>query len=235
MNVERLERIKQLILEEPRRFNMATFFDSSPMGQYVRAQNPLCGKVACIAGHAVLEFGNEEQIEDLNRRRNWLTEDHAMKILDLPNTFLFYAQGWKGKIGDKMREHYFDEGELEFKAELAALAIDDYIASGGWVDKTEKAYHVTFTYSMTNGRDYIIEADIRPDAWGGDCLIKYLIYTEHSHLVEGMWEQEIRSTFGDDIEEKAIEEAARLNGLEPKDIDPNWVDPPVHFDPPIPL
>jgi hypothetical protein len=86
MNIELLERIKNHILEEPKRINMYCWVKS------VEYDGPLCGTAACIAGWAFLladkvslGYVNEEATSLL-----WLNPDQSVR--------LFYVDNWPDRF-----------------------------------------------------------------------------------------------------------------------------------------
>jgi hypothetical protein len=65
MNIEKIEKLRQYILEEPRRYNQTIFgarkgvYDYDYDKGFVAIQKPPCGTVACLAGNAILMEGQK--------------------------------------------------------------------------------------------------------------------------------------------------------------------------------
>lgn len=140
MNVAKLKKLKKWILDEPRRYNQATWIDTHPSSRYLRDQQPPCGTVACMAGNACLMEGykqanpqssdfdmvspdgdnTEVEVEVAARMILDLSESQADKLFD-PE-----ASGW-----DKdARALYFESDLPNSRARAAAMAIDALIKKG---------------------------------------------------------------------------------------------------------
>lgn len=137
MRVDRLQRIKRHILEEPLRVNMEPLLCKPDLQKAARGYFgakrrtlpydhpptwPACKTVACIAGWEIALYG--DPVEDF--------AEAARERLELPNDSLFYAAGWP----DALRESLFaeDPGTANY-AKVVADAIEDYIRTGGWSDQ----------------------------------------------------------------------------------------------------
>jgi hypothetical protein len=94
VNVELLKKIKEHILEEPRRLHMDNFVCRVPVDS---PKNPPCGTVACIAGWAVILSRPEDSLESIweDIHGNW--EWEACKAMGIPedNSVPFYEFDWK--------------------------------------------------------------------------------------------------------------------------------------------
>ena len=133
MNVERLRKIKDHILEEPLRVNMGPLICSRGNRKLLdanwciditlplshRRRWPDCGTVGCIAGWEIILYGHPET-EGAN---------DAERRLELPNDDLFYVYRWPGGLRDKISGL---RGGTPAYAAVVAEAIESYISSNGW-------------------------------------------------------------------------------------------------------
>lgn len=125
MNVELLQKIKQAILEEPRRIDM-TSWALHPLS----VENPpACNTVACIAGWAVA-LTNNLRGKALSGFEDGI-EYTAEKYLDLPYPFsrrLFYMSRWPRTFQERLI--YLSPRTPEY-ARVVADRIDHFIATEG--------------------------------------------------------------------------------------------------------
>lgn len=133
MNVEMLLKIKAHILEEPKRVNMDVFRIRKNDMECATQPNdllekhvdswPACGTVGCIAAWALMLDGMEEW---------WRCSpaDWAARLLDLTNRRLFFVEHWPTHLVLKLDRC---KGGTRAYANVVALAIDDFIATDGWI------------------------------------------------------------------------------------------------------
>lgn len=132
INTELLERVKQHILEEPKRFDMHSFVTrvSTHAPEEIR---PACGTTACIAGWAIL-LDRADRGEAVPRRISsafyYSVEFRAMELLSLTEKqrrSLFYVSSWP----QEFRRTFNLARTLSERAEIAARRIDRFIATNG--------------------------------------------------------------------------------------------------------
>lgn len=137
MNVELLEKVKQHILEEPKRFFMEDFILEAPAGSAVKLDDvtrtmPSCGTAACIAGWAViLSHGGALPS---GTRLGCFTEACNLlgfkldKFQDSEEADrLFVTSDWPSLY----RQAYLNAKTVEDKAQIAANRIDHFIKTKG--------------------------------------------------------------------------------------------------------
>jgi len=121
MNVKLLEKVKQHIIEEPKRFDMALFEVSIEDYPIAFLEYPKCGTVACIAGWACILSGQKPVI--------W--ERNAIKLLDIDKdqaARLFFDENWPGKY---QGEYLRTKEQSKERAQVACERIDHFIATEG--------------------------------------------------------------------------------------------------------
>lgn len=143
MNIEAFEKLKATLREEPRRFNMSTWFGGQAM---ITSQSPPCGTVACLAGWICLNhgYGLFNSDDDLLGGLVTITKNgvpytynvstEAAKILDVPGRRafqLFYIDDWPLGFRNEyeiamQRKNYVEA------VEVACRVIDDFVATDGW-------------------------------------------------------------------------------------------------------
>lgn len=142
MNIELLQRVRQHILDEPRRLNMGTWVSTvgktvpAFAGVYGRdeADLPPCGTVACVAGWAVLlsRFnGKPEEYAAFIRERpslfpDGLTSSIGQEELGLsPSQMetLFYVGRWPERFR-VAHEQAEENGDYQAMAQITADRID---------------------------------------------------------------------------------------------------------------
>jgi hypothetical protein len=123
MNVKLLRKIKEFILEEPRRFYMWMWAERVPTDQ-----SP-CGTTQCIAGAAVhishprkfaalLRRDETERFGSLARRELHISADQALA--------LFHVDEWP----ERFRIAYLTTTSKKEEAKIAAKRIDHFIRTG---------------------------------------------------------------------------------------------------------
>jgi hypothetical protein len=121
MNKELLLKVKEQILREPRQFQMDAFFTARD------ADTPNCGTAACIAGWAIAIHLAKQP----SRARRELVGDYATyasEILGHNADRLFYLDEWP----DHLYERWLKSESTDECAQIAAEAIDDFIAHNGY-------------------------------------------------------------------------------------------------------
>ena len=153
INVKLLREIKKMILEEPRRLNMAhfaeMFADSAQPTEGndyepKKEERPPCGAVMCIAGHALLA---EERSRGFFRKRftrpvvdriRTAAEGEAQDLLGLTDEQaerLFYFTDWNW-LGDEGWPEEFADAYIKAKtpaqrARVTARRIEHFIKTNG--------------------------------------------------------------------------------------------------------
>lgn len=136
MNIELLQKVKQAILDEPRKMDMNVWFDRfwADEEEKVRvlrllgkeeAQLPPCGTIGCIAGWSVLLGSSMDPGELVH------VGSTAARLLDLDFEQaydLFHTTTWPSDLREKLSDS--EPGTIEY-AQVVAEAIDRYIA-GDW-------------------------------------------------------------------------------------------------------
>lgn len=116
VNVDLFQKVKEKILEEPRRFDMSVWGNHVPL--LPPETYPPCGTVACIAGWALLlESGAEAKGFD------FCSPVKAAKVLALPlerRGEVFHAERWP----DSFRARYQVAANPAEQAQVAADFID---------------------------------------------------------------------------------------------------------------
>lgn len=118
------------------------------MSSAVRDQQPPCGTVGCIAGNVclmegyVLDKAPQETVHKKGERRHFEISDVAQKILGLSdrqaaNLFSYATDGWSHRAS----QLYFESGTVEGRAQAAAMAIDDLIATNTKKRPVTKSKH----------------------------------------------------------------------------------------------
>lgn len=129
-----LQRVKQHILEEPRRMDMLRWVENRPEHLKCAAEIgniagvPPCGTVACIAGW-VVQLGSvrPSQVKVVARRaRQLLGLPIPRSIGKIEQFGLFHLRFWPIELERKVRG--FQPGTPEY-AQVVAEAIDRFIAS----------------------------------------------------------------------------------------------------------
>ena len=166
MNVELLREVQVRIRQHPYHFNMEMWIDDIEMAKSfyepywkldegarsaifgrLISEDESCGTTACIAGWAVACASNKakELAKNAVLYSNSIFYNSmstvAGKLLDLPNTDLFYAEYWpepfKSEYDELTNKGYsYPETEEGIKrcAEIACEVIDHYIEHNGWHD-----------------------------------------------------------------------------------------------------
>lgn len=135
INVKLLRRVKALILEEPRRFNMDYYAATEKFyPDLVHDQAPPCGTVACIAGWATLEDerarGRKRLTPAFLNRVGRYTGARALGLTFEQSQRLFYTEEWP----DEFAEAYNDAmagDDFAMAADIAATRIDHFIKTKG--------------------------------------------------------------------------------------------------------
>lgn len=124
MNVELLEKVKQHILEEPKRLWMGDWaFKVSPTDENA----PACGTVGCIAGWASLLSNPTQPFSDVANS----ADDPNVNNLDLDEDTawrLFYVDSWPVQFVDAYDKA---RGDLTKRAEITAARIEHFIKTKG--------------------------------------------------------------------------------------------------------
>jgi hypothetical protein len=158
MNVKLLRAVKRMILEEPRRLNMAhfaaMFTKEDRPEQYVSRheshqptleERPPCGAVMCVAGHTILADERERGIfrkrftRTVVHRINNAAHGEAQRLLGLTETEahrLFYFKGWdifSPQVGwpDQFAEAYYRAKTPRQRAQATARRIEHFIRTKG--------------------------------------------------------------------------------------------------------
>jgi hypothetical protein len=122
MNVELLLKVKQHILEEPRRLDMLH-------GLFVNPESP-CGIVGCIAGWTAMISGELKHEIVQKGGLSWgIVCKLAWQQLDINEdqcNSLFYVQYWPEPFRSRWYEHRTNREE----AKLVVERIDHFIATG---------------------------------------------------------------------------------------------------------
>lgn len=134
INVELLRKVAESIKAHPRSFKMESFFEDSwadvAPSIYEPSSNPLeileseCGTSACIAGWTLIltnNFAANDFIHDAAKM--------ALGINDEQCRLLFY-EGWPEPF-DSEYDNARDEDNYALAAEVAALRVEHFIATGG--------------------------------------------------------------------------------------------------------
>lgn len=132
MNVELLNRVKQHILEEPRRLDMDTI---KCKVDPTLEKNPPCGTVGCIAGWATIlspdferkispEWENEQELLGIS-------QEQAYRLFTEPKFRLIRGEGlgWPADLADAYRV----ANTAKERAEVTARRIDRFIETNGAV------------------------------------------------------------------------------------------------------
>ena len=136
MNIEKLKKLKEWILAEPRRYNQSFWIDGKG-SKAVTEQKPPCGTTACLAGSACLMEGykpkfimNNEAMGAYsvvfpNTSETFLIDEEAMEILGLTARQAYYlfkreASGWSAAA----RDAFYAAHDVLEKAQAAAMQID---------------------------------------------------------------------------------------------------------------
>ena len=139
MNIEMLNRVKQTILDEPRKVNMHVFLEryTINMMKEESAYIPPCGTHACIAGWACILDAMDKRgitIEEINWdtiRNNYMNvHGKARKILAISweeQNKLFYLKDWPPEFAKR----YDDSETAQERAEATAQRIEHFIATNG--------------------------------------------------------------------------------------------------------
>lgn len=127
MNVELLNKIKERITEEPRQFDMGTWF--SPYSPEI----PNCGTAACIAGWALaISYNENPQRANLLALKEGtgyaLPASRFLGLSYLESTRLFYTNQWPLRFFWAYHEEGISPKE---KARIACERIDQFIATNG--------------------------------------------------------------------------------------------------------
>lgn len=131
LNVELLERVKAHILEEPRRFEMASWAEHS--------DDAPCGTAACIAGWALILEKGARLLDDgvtllyRNNRRILSEGNDAARLLGIDIKIameLFSVSRWPSDLEYEYLDLEYDDSleGRQAKAEIAARRIDRFIA-----------------------------------------------------------------------------------------------------------
>jgi hypothetical protein len=161
MNIELLQRVKQHILDEPRRLNMGTWVSTvrktvpAFTGVYGRgeADLPPCGTVACVAGWAVLlsRFnGKPEEYAAFIRERNTLSPDgltssigqEELGLSPSQMETLFYVGRWPERFR-VAHEQAEEAADYQAMAQITADRIDYLIEAP---DAPDNNYTVPKSY-----------------------------------------------------------------------------------------
>lgn len=140
MNTKLLLKVKQHILDEPRRLWMGQwqvravpgkriegFWDTEFSFRTVTLDEktaPPCGTAGCIAGWT-------DMLSFRTRPRGVSAESRAIKklaITELQAAQLFYVDSWPRKF----REEYSAAKTAKRRARIVGQVIDDFIATDGW-------------------------------------------------------------------------------------------------------
>ena len=125
MNIEKMKKLKEWILAEPRRYHQSDWVVTDKSYMILQLQNPPCGTVACLAGNVCLMEGyvpskdTESTQMHKPRSRKWdYASSIARKELDL-------TENEAGNLFDGDCEGWFSEPKsvyLHAKRELSLLA-----------------------------------------------------------------------------------------------------------------
>lgn len=119
-SIDILQKVKQHILEEPRRLRMTTWFYKTDL---VDPMSPPCGTIGCIAGFTVMLSGKIVEVETV--------QEEAMELLGINDKQageLFYTSQWPQRFSTE----YFDYGwASKERAEVTARRIDAFIEQYG--------------------------------------------------------------------------------------------------------
>lgn len=132
-----LLKVKEIILEEPKRMNMLDWFT------FNHSATPACGTVACIGGWlSIIRANNLETAlapkdvsdyptrasfyNDLRREFNLHEDDLERELPDWGS--LFYTSAWPADLHSKLCK--FESGTIEY-AQVVAERIDRYIEEEG--------------------------------------------------------------------------------------------------------
>jgi len=117
MNVELLEKVKQHILEEPKRLRMGTILHTNAK-ERGWDNTPVCNTVGCIAGWTCVLGGSPAVRAHSSIARDLLDVTHEQG----ERLFFSYPDGF---------EHIFDDDGSEETAKLVAKRIDLFIKTNG--------------------------------------------------------------------------------------------------------
>ena len=138
MNVDNLRKVKELILEEPRRINMLHWLQVGSKKELTASLGvdaPSCGTIGCIAGWgATLACAeSDKKLKTLKGAAQHVTYAAIeaatyFGIDDLEYYELFYDESWPEDLGIRLERS--DPGTADYAA-VVADAIERYIACGG--------------------------------------------------------------------------------------------------------
>lgn len=142
--VDKIRQIGQDILDEPRRFDMATWFRKiitpGVHGRTARTMPP-CGTTACFAGTwAIRYLGVDPSVgniqADLRLRLGSAKlpslADACEDALRLPDDRLFYEAEWPYLL--HMGIDRFNPGTKAYARYFVKVVLEDYIRTNGWTE-----------------------------------------------------------------------------------------------------
>lgn len=117
MNIELLQRVKEQILAEPRRFSMSSWKFTA-----LDDEGFPCGTAHCIGGW-IGAFNDTNPPDPVNKAAVFRA------VAGLPNTRLFFEDDWPEDLKDEYEKNWSCP---DLRAKVAAKAIDSYIETNGW-------------------------------------------------------------------------------------------------------
>ena len=138
MNIELLNKVKEHILKVPEVFDME--FYEAAIGEddygddiFPSTEEEVCNTAHCICGWAAFVDTKKSFYKALKDAgfQKWEESMYGKKLLDLPNTNLFHVNEWPHYLSDR----YLESTDNATDAQIAAEAIDSYIATNGWEDE----------------------------------------------------------------------------------------------------
>lgn len=127
LNIELLLKVREAILREPDSYDQNTFGDIDHAAP--------CGTVCCIAGHTLIEAG-EETMVTLLLNEKWEIAERAQAVLGLTlaqRHRLFHPSAlWPEPFASQMREARAARRPIKL-ARIAAARIDKFIETEGAV------------------------------------------------------------------------------------------------------
>ena len=123
MNTKLLRKVKKVVLEEPRRLDMANWIQTN-MTALPAEERPPCGTVACIAGWAIHLSGVDPALtpgaySEIANGLLGLDEDQGRR--------LYYTGSWP----ESFDEAYHAAETAQERAQIAARRIDHFIKTKG--------------------------------------------------------------------------------------------------------
>ena len=147
MDIGRLQKVKEAILNNPHNFCLSSWVSNitgvtDHQGiELKKLSNPECGTTACIAGWIVYLFGDRDEWE---KKRNINFQERAAQLLDIPERDidrgskgsadrLFHRSQWPAKFSDAYMDAFeLKDSEKSHKqiAQITADRIDHFIKTG---------------------------------------------------------------------------------------------------------